>query len=86
MNKYKVKVIHVFNELLEVEAESEAQAQEKAAGILISEGFQGNPQYETTIPPENWPVITEEEFNKIVAEQIKKEEPSNIITPDNLKP
>jgi len=89
MNKYKVKVIHVFNELLDVEAESPEQAQEKAKDILVSEGYQGAPQYETTIPPENWPTITEEEFNKIVAEQtekIKQEEPSNIITPDNLKP
>jgi hypothetical protein len=81
MNKYKVKVIHVFNELLDVEAESPEQAQEKAKDLLVSEGYQGAPQYETTIPPENWPVITQEEFDKIVAEHAKQQEPSNIITP-----
>jgi hypothetical protein len=85
MNKYKVKVIHVFNELLDVEAESPEQAQEKARDLLVSEGYQGAPQYETTIPAENWPVITQEEFDKIVAEQIKQEE-SNIITPNIITP
>lgn len=79
MTKYKVKVIHIFNELLEVEAENPEQAQEKARDILLANDYQGSPGYETTIPPENWPVITEEEFNKLVAEQEK--ESSNIITP-----
>lgn len=82
MNKYKVKVIHIFNEVLDIEAESEEKAKELAANKLTSESYEGAPSYETTIPPENWPVITEEEFNKIVAEQVEAEkEPSNIITP-----
>lgn len=82
MNKYKVKVIHIFNELLEVEAESPESAQEKARDILIGDDYQGAPAYETTVPPENWPVITEEEFNKLVAKQTEQEkEPSNIIVP-----
>jgi hypothetical protein len=79
MTKYKVKVIHIFNELLEVEAESPEAAQQKAGEILVKDDYQGAPAYETTIPPENWPVITEEEFNKLVAQQEK--ESSNIITP-----
>jgi hypothetical protein len=81
MNKYKVKVIHIFNELLDVEAESPEKAQEKVGEIITSEGYQGAPQYETTIPPENWPVITQEEFDKLVAEQTKEEEVPLIITP-----
>jgi len=87
MNKYKVKVIHIFNEVLDIEAESEEKAKEEAANKLMSEGYEGSPSYETTIPPENWPVISEEEFNKIVAEQVEEvKESSNIITPSIITP
>jgi hypothetical protein len=87
MNKYKVKVIHIFNEVLDIEAESEEKAKEAAANKLMSEGYEGSPSYETTIPPENWPVISEEEFNKIVAEQVEEvKESSNIITPSIITP
>ncbi len=82
MTKYKVKVIHIFNEVIDVEAESEEKAREEAANKLMSEGYEGAPAYETTIPPENWPTITEENFNKLVTEQTEQEkEPSNIILP-----
>lgn len=82
MNKYKVKVIHIFNELLEVEAENEQLAQQEASKIILKEGYANTPSYETTISPDHWPVITEEEFNKIVAEQVEEEKKSsNIIIP-----
>lgn len=84
MNKYKVKVIHIFNDVLDVEAKSEEEARQKAASILTDDNYKGGPRYETTIPPENWPVISEEEFNKFVSEQV--EETSNIITPSIITP
>ena len=81
MTKYKVKVIHIFNELLEVEAENEQLAQQEASKIILKEGYANTPSYETTMSPDHWPVITEEEFNKFVTEQVEQVEPSNIITP-----
>lgn len=84
MNKYKVKVIHVFNEILDVEAETEDQAREVAVTKLTSDTHKANPTYETTIPAENWPVITDEQFSKIVEEKVKEE--SNIITPSIITP
>lgn len=84
MNKYVVKVVHVFSNLVEVEASSEEGAREKAMEY-ISENNDLKNYYEATIPPENWHVIEKEEFDKIKAEvenTIKpKEEKSNIIVP-----
>jgi Leu/Phe-tRNA-protein transferase len=87
MNKYKVKVTHLFAEVIDIEAESPEEAKQKIAELIQKEDFQSQPQYETTIPSEHWKVITEEEFQKIVksfAEEIQKEQnkkESNIITP-----
>lgn len=93
MNKYKVKVTHLFAEVLDVEAETEDEAKAKVAETIQSNEFQSQPQYETTIPPEHWKAITEEEFQKLVksfAEQMQKEneskEESNIITPSIITP
>ena len=72
MTKYKVKVIHIFNEIIDVEAESEEKAREEVVNILRSDNFKGEPFYETTISPENWPVISEEQFNKLVSEQVSE--------------
>jgi hypothetical protein len=89
MNKYIVKVAHLFSELIDVEAETPEQAKEKAEEILKDQNRDSDPSYETTIPPENWPVITEEEYNAILKAyesevgkviETNKEE-SNIITP-----
>jgi hypothetical protein len=89
MNKYKVKVAHVFSELIDVEAETPEQAKEKAEEILKDQNRDSDPSYETTIPPEHWPVITEEEYNAIlkayeaeIGETVEtNKEESNIITP-----
>ena len=92
MNKYKVKVTHLFAEVLDVEAENPEDAKQKVTEILQKEDYQLQPQYETTIPPEHWKVITEEEFQKLIqsfAEEMQKEqnkEESNIITPSIITP
>lgn len=89
MNKYKIKVSHVFSEVLDVEAANEEEAREKAKTELQREDRSSAPQYETTIPVEHWPVITEAKYNEMI-EKYKEEfakqgeankEPSNIITP-----
>jgi hypothetical protein len=94
MNKYKVKITHVFSEVLDVEAANEEEAREKAKTALQSESHASNPQYETTLPLEHWAVITEEKYNEMVkqfeAELAKREEAnkeeSNIITPSIITP
>ena len=85
MNKYKVKISHLFSEILDVEAQDEQGARTKAQEILKEQGRQAELNYEATIEEENWPVITEEQFQdmmqKAEAELAKQKEPSNIITP-----
>jgi hypothetical protein len=79
MNKYKVKVSHVFSEVLDIEALNEEEAREKALAMLKNEDYKSAAHYETTIPTEHWPVITQEEFDNLVSEKIKEE--SSIVTP-----
>lgn len=94
MNKYKVKVSHLFSEVFDIEAENENEAREKARVELEKDSHEVKPQYETTLPLEHWPVITEEQFNKLVkdfqSELAKQEEgnkeSSNIITPNIITP
>lgn len=88
MNKYVVKVVHVFSNLVHVEASSEEDARQKAMEYISNDKTNLKNYYEATIPPENWHVIEEEEFNKIKAEAEEKlkvksasEEKSNIIVP-----
>ena len=94
MNKYKVKVSHLFSEIINVEALNEEEAKEKALNELKNEERKSGPQYETTVPAEHWSVITEEKYNEMVkqfeAELAKQKEgnkeESNIITPDIITP
>jgi hypothetical protein len=85
MNKYKVKISHVFSQVLDIEAASEEEAREKARGVLETgeSNILPQPQYENTLPSEHWPVITEEKYNEMVENLQKKikQETSNIITP-----
>lgn len=84
MNKYKVKITHLFSEVLEVEAENKEDAKQKTLELIQKDDFKGNPVYETTISPEHWKVITEEEFQELVksfTQELEKEKESNIITP-----
>ena len=93
MNKYKVKISHLFSEILDIEAANEESAKEKAKELLQNEERPASPQYETTLPMEHWPVIPEEKYNEMV-EQYKEElakqeevnkEDSNIIIPNFLE-
>lgn len=88
MNKYRVKVLHVFHEILEVEGETPEVAKESAIKIIKDENHKNNLGYESTIPAEHWSVITEEDFQNMLKdfkEQIEKEQ-SNIITPSIITP
>jgi hypothetical protein len=90
MNKYKVKLSHLFYEIIDIEAEDKEQAREKVLEMIQKDDFKGQPQYETTLPPEHWPIVTSEEFeemiNKAIAAGAEKESTSNIITPSIITP
>lgn len=77
MNKYVVKVSSIFSNIVEVDAEDEDMARIKAKDFLESLEDQENPEklrhyYESTFPPENWAVITQEKYNEL-KEQVKSE-------------
>ena len=94
MNKYKVKVTHVFSEVLGVEAANEEEARTKVRTGLQDQERKAVPQYETTLPSEHWVVITEEKYNEMVKQfeaelakqQEENKEESNIITPNIITP
>lgn len=83
MNKYKVKITHLFSEIVDVEAENKEDAKQKTLELIQKDDFQVDPQYETTIPSEHWNVISEEEFQELVKsfKEQTENKPSNIITP-----
>lgn len=89
--KYKVKVSHVFSEVINVEADNEDAAKEIVEQELKKEDRESKIEYETTIPSEHWPVISEEKLKELM-EQFEavnakpKEEESNIITPNIVTP
>ena len=88
MNKYRVKVLHVFHEILEVEGETPEAARESAIDIIKDENHKNNLGYESTIPAEHWGVISEEDFQNMVKDfkdKLEKEQ-SNIITPNIITP
>jgi hypothetical protein len=68
-NKYVVKVVNVFSNLIEVEANNEEEAKQKAREILLSQSEDENIplNYDATLPEEHWGVITKEEFDKLQA-------------------
>jgi hypothetical protein len=72
MNKYKVKVSHIFSEVLDVEAEDETGARKKAGELIETQNREAQINYEASLPSENWPVVTEEDYAKMV-EQVKEE-------------
>jgi len=90
MNKYKVKVSHIFSEVLDVEADTEEAAKEIAEQEIKKEDRNSNIEYETTVPSEHWPVISEEKLKELMeqfeAANAKPEEETNIITPNIITP
>jgi len=88
--QWMVKVINVFSNLVEVEAEDENQAREKVKEILVNKEREVEFEhlYESTLPAEHWAVISKEDFDKIGEEYMakKQQEESNIITPSIITP
>ena len=95
MNKYVVKVVNLFSNIVEVEANSEDEARQAAKAKLVdsnnNEQFQHF--YESTLPEEHWAVITKEKYEELKVEvekslegidQNSNKETSNIITPNNF--
>jgi hypothetical protein len=75
MNKYVVKVSSIFSNLIDVEAEDEDMARVVAKDFLESKSNDDETMrhyYESTFPPEQWSVITQEKFDEL-KEQIKSE-------------
>jgi hypothetical protein len=88
MNKYRVKILHVFHEILEVEGETPEAAKESAVKIIEDENHKNNLGYESTVPSEHWSVITEEDFQKMLEDfkaqlgnEVEPNKESNIIIP-----
>lgn len=85
MNKYKVKISHVFTEVLNLDAESELDARKKAIEFLQQEEREIKTTYEATIPAEHWLVMTEGEWDtkvkELEAEIEKYKDLNNVITP-----
>jgi hypothetical protein len=84
--KYIVKVINVFSNLIAVDANNEEEAKEKAKELLVNkpDGEEFEHLYESTLPSDHWAVITQEDFNKLKEDFQKSLEPqekSSIITP-----
>jgi hypothetical protein len=84
--KYIVKVINVFSNLIAVDANNEEEAKEKAKELLVNkpDGEEFEHLYESTLPSDHWAVITQEDFNKLKEDFQKSLEPqekSRIITP-----
>lgn len=92
MSKYIVKVVNIFSNLVEVEAENEDKAREEAQRVVenatADQAFKH--YYEATIPMEHWSVIEKEEFEKIKAnveaELATPKEPNNIVEPQIIVP
>ena len=66
-NKYIVKVVNIFSNLIEVDANNEEEAKQKAKEILLNQTEDENVplNYDATLPEEHWGVITKEEFDKL---------------------
>jgi hypothetical protein len=78
MNKYVVKVVHVFSNVIETDAASEEEARHNVLELLEKENNNQsfNNYYESTLPPEDWAVILKSDFDNIKA-QVEKELKTN---------
>lgn len=65
-NKYMVKIVNLFSSVVEVEAIDEEGARDEAHKVLQSGSSDlGKAFYESTLPRENWAVITKEKYEEI---------------------
>lgn len=88
MNKYVVKISHVFSTIAEVEAANKEEAIEAGEKWFTSNDTKDDSKlfYEGTLDKKNWAVLTLDEYEALkeqVKEQIaqKESEGSNIIIP-----
>lgn len=72
MDKYVVKVVHVFSNLIETEAASEEEARHNALELLENSDQEFRNYYESTLPTENWAVLLKSDFDNIKA-QVEEE-------------
>lgn len=72
MDKYVVKAVHIFSNLIETEAASEEEARHNALELLENSDQQFKNYYESTLPPENWAVLLKSDFDNIKA-QVEEE-------------
>ena len=79
MDKYVVKVVHVFSNIIETDAASEEEARHNALELLENTDQEFKNYYESTLPPENWAVILKTDYDKIKA-QVEEELKSGELT------
>ena len=92
MNKYVVKLTHVFSTIAEVEGANKEEALDAAEKWFLDSKSQDDTKlyYEGTMDKNGWAVLTLEEYeelkNKIKEEIENKESENNIITPNIVTP
>lgn len=75
MNKYVVKVSSIFSNIIEVDANNEEEARKNAEEFLKNREAKDQAMrhyYESTFPPEHWPVITQEKYDQL-KEEVKSQ-------------
>ena len=88
MNKYVVKMAHIFSTIAEVEAANKEEALDKAEQWFMDSETKDDSRlyYEATVDKKNWAVINAEEYEELKAKvkaelEANKKEATNIITP-----
>lgn len=93
MNKYVVKMLHVFSTIVEVEAENKESAIDVAEKKFTKDNNDNESSqiyYEATMEKNNWAVLSLEEFNELKSkiketlENNTDEQSNKIITPNNF--
>ena len=95
MNKYMVKVVNVFSNVIEVEAEDEDGAKKAAEAKLVDPNNNEKVEhfYESTLPPEHWAVISKDKYEELKSQveaglvpNANSDEPNNIVEPKIITP
>jgi len=63
--QYIVKVMSIFSNFIEIEANSEEEARQKTKELIADSKEERQIHYEFTTSPENWPVILKEDLDKL---------------------
>jgi hypothetical protein len=89
-NTYMVKIVNLFSIIMEVEASSEEDARVQAHKKYTLDPEENRRAfYEATLPPNQWSVITKEEYDKLKAKveaememREEKDKEGKIISPE----